>query len=569
MMKNKGKFLHRRNLKTMALEVFLLLISAFLLAMSFPGGIFKNGLGFLVFIALIPLFAVIRNTTFKAVWLYGFLYGFVFYWIFNYWLAAFHPLANILVQFIKGGEMILLFLALKAADRFFNRKISFVVQAVMWVAYAYLSQNWFAGYPYGTVAYALFRYRLLIQIADICGIWGLIVIIVVPQAFLGQYIAEKFSPSAKENVSFGKNIMENRIFVALYAAVVLFQLVYGAVTLAKWSKAPSDNTFDVATIQHNHDTWKGGYETYEHNFHNLSRMSLEALQENPDIIVWSETAFVPSVNWYTKYPYKGNDEGPAFDYLRKIQKLVDEFVEFGNNLGVPLLTGNPCGELDPQADAPYTKDGDWNKIDYNSVILFDNGKIQDAYLKQHLVPFTEHFPYEKQLPHLYKLLLANDYNWWEKGTESKVFKTSNGITFSTPICFEDIFGDLCAKFVDQGADILINMTNDSWSGSVAAERQHMAMAVFRSVENRRSMIRGTNSGITCLITPDGKIQGEMEPFVMKWKIWNVPVYSSETFGKTVYTRYRDVMAVICVYLSYACLIGGAAYAVYKGVKKHE
>lgn len=535
--------LRKRNLKTVCLEVFLLLLSAFLLAMSFPGAIFKDGLGFLVFIALIPLFAVIRNTTFKAVWLYGFFYGFVFYWIFNFWLAAFHPLANILVQVIKGTEMIFLFLALKVADSFIDKKYNYIVQTVIWVAYAYLSQNWFAGYPYGTVAYALFKYRILIQIADITGIWGLIIMIILPQAFIGQNLVSGLKKALKDN----------RIVLFVYAALVVIQLVYGTVNCIKWDKAQADTSFDVVTVQHNADSWKGGYATYEKNFHNLSRMSLEALGENPDLIVWSETAFVPSVNWYTKYPYKGNDKGPAFDYLRKIQVLVDEFVEFGKNLGVPLLTGNPSGEMDPEATTPYTAEGDWNKIDYNSVILFDEGEIKDTYLKQHLVPFTEHFPYQKQMPHLYNLLLANDYNWWEKGTQSKVFKTSNGITFSTPICFEDIFGQLCAQFVKEGADLLVNMTNDSWSGSVAAERQHMAMAVFRAVENRKSMLRGTNSGITCLILPSGKITGEMEPFKMGYKVWNVPVYSSSTYGKTIYTDLQDVFALVCVYSSYLVL----------------
>lgn len=182
------------------------------------------------------------------------------------------------------------------------------------------------------------------------------------------------------------------------------------------------------------------------------------------------------------------------------------------------------------------------------------------------MPFTEHFPYEKQLPWLYNLLKANDYHWWEKGTEPVVFETSNGITFSTPICFEDVFGDVCAGFIANGADLLINMTNDSWSGSEAAERQHMAMAVFRSVENRRTTLRGTNSGMTCLITPDGTIQGEMTPFKMGWKIWDVPVYSGETYGTTLYTNTVDLSAHICVWISWAILACGLVLVVLKTVR---
>ncbi len=562
------KLQERRSFKTYLVEAALLLLSAFILSLSFPGFLFKDGLGFLVFFALIPLFAVIKNTKWSVVWFYGFLYGFVFFWIFNFWLSAFHPLANLLVQIIKGTEMIFLFLALKAASSWAPKKFSYIIQALVWVAYSYLSQSWFAGYPYGTVAYALFKYTLLIQIADFSGIWLLNFMIVLPQAFLGQWLCCRYSKTV-DNSSVGSlkaEVLSDKVALILYLALILFQLIYGVESLSYWNKAEEDKSFTVATVQHNADSWAGGYNTYKVNFNNLRRMSLEALQANPDMIIWSETAFVPSVDWYTNYPYTGDDEGVVFDYLRAIQVLVDDFVDFGKSLGVPLLTGNPSGRLKEGCTEPYTEDGDWNKDDYNSVILFDNGETAGQYLKQHLVPFTEHFPYENLFPALYNLLKANDYHWWEPGTEPVVFETSNGIRFSSPICFEDVFGYLCADFVDNGADLLINMTNDSWSGSVAAERQHMGMAVFRSVENRRTTIRGTNSGITCMITPTGKIEGEMEPFKMGWTTYTVPIYTSETYGKTLYTRVSDSVAVGFTVLAFLSLAAALTYTLIKKKK---
>ncbi len=561
----KMKVLHRRNLGTVCSEVVLLLVAAFLLAMAHPSFISDNGFGFLAFIALIPVFAVLRNSSWKVASLYGFLFGFTYYAIFNYWLTTFHPYAILIVTIIKAVEMVLLFTALKAVDSWFSKilqgKLSKLIplfQALIWVAYSYLSQGWFAGYPYGTIAYALYRYKVLIQIADLFGIWGLNFMLVLPQAFLGAWVCDYYSKT-KTQTSEGllQHLKANKILVILYLILLIAQIVYGIITLNFWQNAEEDNTFKVATVQHNADSWKGGYATYKKNFLNLKRMSQEAALENPDLIIWSETAFVPSVDWYTNYPYEGDDEGSTFDYLRQIQELVDEFVEFGTQLGIPLLTGNPSGVIKDESQPPYDEEGNWNKTDYNTVILFDDGEIKQTYRKQHLVPFTEHFPYEKQLPWLYNLLKANDYHWWEKGTESVVFETSNGIKFSTPICFEDVYGDICANFVSSGADLIVNMTNDSWSGAVSAERQHMAMAVFRSVENRRTTIRGTNSGITCLITPDGTIQGEMEPFKMGWKIWEVPVYSSESYGTTLYTQTVDLSAQLCTYISYAILAFGA------------
>lgn len=566
------KVLRRRNLRTVCFEVVLLLVAAFVLSLAHPSFMSKRGFGLLSLIALIPVFAVIRNTTWKLVGAYGFLFGFVYYSIFNYWLTTFHPFAILIVTIIKGAEMVALFFALKAADRWtgciLKGRLVHVFKAVIWVAYAYLSQGWFAGYPYGTIAYALYNYKILIQVADLFGIWGITFMMVLPQAFLGNWLCDHYSSTTTEHSEgLWKHVLFHKVSLIIFVVLLIAQIIYGIINYSKWKKAEPDTSFTVATVQHNADSWKGGYDTYKRNFINLEKMSLEAMLRKPDLIVWSETAFVPSVNWYTTYPYEGNDEGDNFDYLRKIQNLVNDFVRFGTELGIPLLTGNPSSIIDDETLPPYDEEGNWNKLDYNSVILFDDGTIKQIYLKQHLVPFTEHFPYERQMPWLYNLLKANDYHWWEKGTEPVVFETSNGITFSTPICYEDVFGDICAEFVANGADLIVNMTNDSWSGSEAAERQHAVMAVFRCIENRKTMLRSTNSGLTCLITPDGTIQGEMEPFKMGWKLWDVPVYETKTYGTTVYTNTIDISAKICVYLSYAIIAVGLVIVVLRTIRK--
>lgn len=542
--------LSRRSLRTVGSEVFALIASAFVYSLAFPGFINTTGFGWVAFFALIPMFMVIRNTTWKLVIPYGFFYGFVFYLFFNYWLKTFHPLAILLVPIIKGGEMIALFPALKLSQRFF-KKYSYLVDAVIYVAYTYLSTNWFAGYPYGMLGSAIYRYLVLIQIAEITGIWGVTFLMVLPQTFLAFFLVER----KKEFFSF---IKDHLIPVIGYGILVLASIIYGIVSLAYWNGQTPDLTWRVATVQHSADTWKGGYTTYKNNFNNLRRLSLEALTRNPDIILWSETAFVPSVAWHENYPSDPNT-----------RVLVDEFVAFGKSLPVPLVTGNPEGVIKNPDLPAFGADGEWNRMDYNTVIFFENGKIKDTYRKQHLVPFTEHFPYEKQLPWLYRLLLANDYNWWETGYESVVFTTDEGVRFSTPICFEDVFGYLNANFVRNGADVIVNMTNDGWSKAVSAQMQHLGLAVFRSIENRRTTVRGTNSGMTCVIDVNGKILDMMEPFKVGWKIYDVPVYTQESHGFTFYTRHIDLFAFVAIYLSYALLGFGLIRCVVTTIRKRR
>ena len=536
-----NNFNRERSLRTLCSEVLVLLASAFVLAASFPGFLTDDGIAPLVFVALIPVFMVIRNTTWRCVWFHGFLFGLVYYFFFNYWLKGFHALAIVIAPVIKGGEMLLLFLALKAIDEAFPKK-GYILKGAVWAAYAYLAENWVAGYPYGNIVYALYPYPVLYQIADITGIWGIICLMVFPQAAAADYL---YPWVMGKRGSFRLWLKSNLIPLIIWALLSVASIIYGIFSLAYWEDRTPSSTMRVACVQHNHDSWKGGYNTYRSNFNNLKRYTTESLVTDPDLVIWSETAFVPSVAWHTTYDAKGT-------VWEDIHDLTIDFVEYAESIGVPLLTGNPKSVIADPSLPPYDEDGNKNSVEYNTVILFQDGEIKGEYIKQHLVPFTEHFPYEKQLPWLYNLLKAMDYNWWIPGTEPTVFDL-NGVHFSTPICYEDAFGVLNAEYVASGAEVIINMTNDNWSKKPSAEWQHAEIAAFRSVETRKAMVRGTNSGITCLIVPTGEIQDPMKPFSMGTHTYEVPVYSQSDYGNTFYVEHIDLFAKIAIGVSIAAL----------------
>ena len=536
-----NNFNRERSLRTLCSEVLVLLASAFVLAASFPGFLTDDGIAPLVFVALIPVFMVIRNTTWRCVWFHGFLFGLVYYFFFNYWLKGFHALAIVIAPVIKGGEMLLLFLALKAIDEAFPKK-GYILKGAVWAAYAYLAENWFAGYPYGNIVYALYPYPVLYQTADITGIWGIICLVVFPQAAAADYL---YPWVMGKRGSFRLWLKSNLIPLIIWALLSVASIIYGIFSLAYWEDRTPSSTMRVACVQHNHDSWKGGYNTYRSNFNNLKRYTTESLVTDPDLVIWSETAFVPSVAWHTTYDAKGT-------VWEDIHDLTIDFVEYAESIGVPLLTGNPKSVIADPSLPPYDEDGNKNSVEYNTVILFQDGEIKGEYIKQHLVPFTEHFPYEKQLPWLYNLLKAMDYNWWIPGTEPTVFDL-NGVHFSTPICYEDAFGVLNAEYVASGAEVIINMTNDNWSKKPSAEWQHAEIAAFRSVETRKAMVRGTNSGITRLIVPTGEIQDPMKPFSMGTHTYEVPVYSQSDYGNTFYVEHIDLFAKIAIGVSIVAL----------------
>ena len=195
--------------------------------------------------------------------------------------------------------------------------------------------------------------------------------------------------------------------------------------------------------------------------------------------------------------------------------------------------------------------GDYDVIDYNSVLLFRPGQNvippnPEIYAKMKLVPFTEFFPFEKIFPKLYELLLNGDTHMWEPGKIPVVFDV-DGLKFGTPICFEDTFGFVARRFVNAGANALVNISNDAWSKSLACQYQHLSMAVFRCVENRVPAVRATTTGQTSVINPNGKIVAMAEPFVETYLVGDVPV--RENMRKTLYTMLGDYVGLVFVVLT--------------------
>ena len=531
-MSNTVEYITKKSeVKRVFTEIGLLALSAVLFALSFPNVLNQWGFFPLAFICIAPLFIVVHSAGWVRIFLYGIAYGYGSYALFNYWLGAFHPLAGVIVYVIYASYFLVLLPMLKLADRIFPR-YGFLLQAGMWIAYEYLKTLGFLGYPYGAIGYTQYLFLPFIQISSVFGFWFVSLMVIIPSVFLGNALKTGFS-------GFKPFVRQNRIFIYIYAVVFVAVLVFGFASPSDFSDSPE---IKLGFVQHNADSWKGGNRQYESNKNTLIRLSNEALEADPDIemMIWSETAFVPGIDWHTRY----RTDPTAF-------RLVRELKEFFATQDIPYVTGNDDGQLEPD------ESGELRRVDYNAVLLYDDGVLKQTYRKTHLVPFSEHFPYQHIMPRFYQALKDRDYHWWEKGTEYTVFNAA-GVRFSTPICFEDVFGYLSREFINNGAQILVNMTNDSWSGSIPSEMQHMAMAVFRAVENRRTMVRGTNSGITCTIEPDGEVTAMIEPFEENYMINTVPIYEETT---TLYTRWGDWFAVLLLVLTLAATAAGIVFTI--------
>ncbi|MDR1618140.1 MAG: apolipoprotein N-acyltransferase [Treponema sp.] len=530
------------------------MLAALLFAASFPNLLVENGIPLLAWIAYVPVLFLIGRAGLAASIFWGALYGYAAYGLFNYWLSVFHPLAGLIVGLIYLVFLAILFFFLKLADLFFGKK-AWLAQWVLWLAYEYLRTKGFLGYPYGITGYSQWKLLPIIQIAALFGVWGVSALVVFPSAWIAGALKEWKTGGIR--AAAGRFFRREWIPAAAWVLCLCAALAYGFLSPLDYSAAPEAR---VTLVQHNTDPWRGGIDEYRDNFRVLRRLSDEALAAGPkpDMVVWSETAFVPRIHWNRTY----RDDQPYW-------LLVKELLDYLSLQEVPFVIGNDDARRDPSKNP---NPAERFQIDYNAVMLFEGGVNTRLYRKLHLVPFTEHFPYEKQLPLVYWALKNADTHFWEKGDEATVFTiplTGAGrpetLSFSSPICFEDTFGYLSREFVRNGAEIIVNLSNDAWSRSLPAQNQHLSMAVFRAVENRRSMVRSTASGQTCAVDPNGAVTAMAPPFSEAWITVKVPIVREHT----LYTRYGDFLALGFTAAAFVLLILMAVRGIIYGIGKKE
>jgi apolipoprotein N-acyltransferase len=520
------------------------LSSAFLLALGLPNELFKYGFPALGFLALIPLYvAMIESPSYSFAALAAGLYGALHHALSSYWLFFFHDFAfwTLGTTTIAYGivyAVLGLYLAyfMKKAGPF--RPLAF---ALLWAVFEYAKSTGFLGYPWGLIPYTLSLALPMLQIVEITGLYGLSFLLAFVNASIGELLLRdgpvpSLLPSRRiinGNTKLSLPLPSPRslapsmlwrypVYASFLAASVLG---FGLYALAH--PTPEKGRFTAVLSQQNTDAWEGrdaDIAALKVNME-LSRKAIKAGGKKPDLILFSESSlarpyeeFAP---WYAKYP------------------LGDPFGAFIRETGSYILTGSPIVL-------------DWEKFEAtNSVILISpTGEQLQDYAKVHPVPFAEAIPFWEYKP--FREFIQNVVgleSGWVMGTEYKLFTLPVGeksYKFGAPICFEDAFPDVCRQFVLGGADLFINLTNDSWSKTVSSETQHFACARFRAIEFRKTLIRSTNGGLSCVVNAEGRVMASMPFFTADSMELEVPVY--ERPSPTLYALYSDWFAKLALLL---------------------
>ncbi len=489
--------------------------SGLLLTAAFP----KVGLSGLAWFALVPLLVALRGVNPKEAFRIGMIAGLAHYLTLLYWAAFTMRIYGHLPWWQCVSLLVLLaaYLALypgffaMALTRFCRKPGHLVLLApVLWVALEYMRSFLLTGFPWGLVGYSQFNRLYIIQIADIFGVYGISFLVVLFNA--AAYVLLLFVAGKKWRAH---PVDKWRALRAVAVPMILISLglVYGKMRIESMDDAMAGSPSPrVAVIQGNIDQarkWNPAFQIGTTK--KYVALTLSAASHRPNLVVWPETAT----------PF-------YFSASPKLARLVTDAVR---QTGTPLLVGSPSVQ-GPAGGHAY----------YNSAYMVaPDGRASGRYDKVHLVPFGEYVPIKRLLSFVGKMVAqVGDFSPGERG---RTLAWGEGYPpIGVQICFEIIFPGLSRSLVKNGAGVLVNLTNDAWFGNSSAAYQHFSMAVFRAVENRRSLVRCANTGISGFVDPVGRITASTVLFEDAVVVRAVSVLAETT----IYTRIGDLLPLVCL-----------------------
>ncbi|MFM9903291.1 MAG: apolipoprotein N-acyltransferase [Pyrinomonadaceae bacterium] len=518
-------------------NALLAVLAAVLLILAFP----DFDYWFLAWFALVPLMiAVMREkaSTWRS-FISGWIFGTVFFFGTCWWLT-FAPITYAgIPPWLAYSGMVFVALIVGVFPALFAGILTVLLRKIgssallaapfVWVFTEFL-RYWIIGNNWNAIGYSQAFSREMIQFAAYGGVYLVGFAVVLFASFLFWSVERLFSRDHKAQT---------------YLIIAAFWIVFAAVTVAidRGSDPianPTTSSAAIVALQPNvpmagldYTKWnvlrQHQVDMAEAELRKLSQQALANNQqrttntEQPTLVVMPESPM--------NYMY--NDD-------REFQKYINDFTR-RNNVSVLFNSAEP-----DKTNGKY----------FNSAMMIGaDGKEVAEYDKIYLLPFGEAVPWplEGILPGF-----VGNFSYGREYDLLPVGDAKAGVM----ICFESHFGQLSRRFVADGADVLIEMTNDGYLGPTPVIRQHLANAVFRAVETNRPVLRVTNVGTTAYITEKGEVLDPTSPYQEDTRVWSV---SKSDGAQTFYVRYGDWFAWLCS----AVTIGLLIYSWAKTKRKHE
>lgn len=476
-------------------------VSGVALALAFPGA----ALWPLALIALAPLIAAARNA---RSWREAFLLGelaLTITWLINvpwvvFVMAYYGQLGTVtgvlifialaLVLGVYGALFAVLVYLARPDARF----VTWLPVPLLWTATEVARSVLLTGFPWNLLGTTVIDVRPLAMLSSLAGPYALGALL----AFFSTVVAYQFS---------GVSNRSRLVSIATAFAVLIVAFAVGGFMLESRQRSLGEPTASAALLQPNiAQEMRWDARQLLDIFERMAQMTDAATEKKVDAIIWPEST-VPLTYVRTDF---------FRDYVESTSRKAN----------VDIILGSVAeDEADP------------SRI-WNAAYLVSNGETKGRYDKIRLVPFGEYVPLRKFL--FFAEKLVHQVGEFQFGANDHPL--SGRFHYGPAICYEVVFPRITAKQIENGADVLVTVTNDAWFGRSAAPEQHLAQARMRAIEGDRYLLRAATTGISAVVDPTGRVV-QSQPLGTQGTI---VARFSPRHSKTAYVRFGDWFAAAAV-----------------------
>jgi apolipoprotein N-acyltransferase len=418
-----------------------------------------------------------------------------------------------------------------------STRLALAAAPVFWVALD-LAATHITAVPWDQLGYSQVDNALLNQLAPWTGVYGISFVLVAVNALLaGGLLLDRCPQKSFLKNPFPKSFKDRRLWGGAGALLMLCGMA------GNFLAPPRPAATETAVlVQPNLDvagdnTWAGPeWDRHIAEFNRLASVQCKSYiagipqtgapedktacppATHPDLVVWPESP------------------APYFEPDARFQQAM---AALARQTQASLVVGSNGAEFSNEEQS-------WRE--YNSAFIMGaNGARVGRYDKIHLVPFGEFIPFKRLLFTAHAL--TAHVGEIARGSQRKVFRL-NGHRYGVFICYESVFAGEVRQFVQLGAEVLVNISDDGWYGDTSAPWQHLNMARMRAIENRRWILRDANNGVTAAIDPYGRVRQS----IPRHQVDALPASFGFRDDLTFYTAHGDVFAWACALLALGLVV---------------
>ncbi|MCC7301435.1 MAG: apolipoprotein N-acyltransferase [Bacteroidia bacterium] len=511
----------------------LMMISGALLALSWPG----VGHPGILFIAWIPfLFAeeFMGEQHRAGNKLRFFLFAVLCMLIWNlgatWWVWNSSAEGSLMAFSLNSLLMALVLLLAHTIRRRVNRSAGILVFIALWMSYEWFHHRWDLTWPWLTLGNAFAGITPLVQWYEFTGtpggtLWGLAV-------NFSLYEMIRTFLKGKKNAGWKQT--------AIAGTILLFPMLVSFLLLPK--PETEKTGVHLVAVQPNFDPYKVKFDMGpDKQMDIFLHMAKEKLRPDTRFLLLPETSVSDGI-------YEDR-----YEESYSVYRLI-EFAR--EHHGLNIITGASTWKQFRQGETPTPTarqyGNDWYEA-YNSALWIDSSGVREVYHKSKLVPGVEQLPYPALFGSLKDWALDLGGTSGSLGTqeEREVFAVpSTGVVAAPVICYESIFGDFVKGYIHKGGNAIFVLTNDGWWGDTPGYRQHLEFARLRAIEFRVPVVRCTNTGVSCVIAPDGTVEKQTR----WWTAESMEAFIRPGKADTFYSHWGDWLSYCMIPLGLLSLI---------------